>query len=72
MSNNKKAGDTPRFVTPMGAVAVKQLPEGADWLYEVKFDGYRVLIIKDGTRVRLQSRNEKALTSMYPELLRPP
>jgi bifunctional non-homologous end joining protein LigD len=50
----------------MAAMAVKQLPEGQDWLYEVKFDGYRSLIIKDGPRVQLQSRNHKNLTPMYP------
>lgn len=50
----------------MAASAVKQLPEGEEWLYEVKFDGYRALIIKDGTRVELQSRNHKDLTPMYP------
>lgn len=56
------------FVTPMAAVAVKRLPEGEGWVYEVKFDGYRALIIKDGMRVELQSRNHKDLTPMYPGL----
>lgn len=62
----KKPAALPSFITPMAAVAVKQLPEGAEWLYEVKFDGYRSLIIRDGTRVLLQSRNHKNLTPMYP------
>lgn len=66
MPANKKAPASPAFVTPMAAVAVKQLPEGADWLYEVKWDGYRSLIIKDGSRVQIQSRNHKNLTVMYP------
>jgi ATP-dependent DNA ligase len=39
----------PAFVTPMAAVAVKALPEGAAWLYEPKLDGYRALLLKDGT-----------------------
>jgi hypothetical protein len=43
---------------------VKQLPEGQEWLYEMKFDGYRSLIIKDASRVQLQSRNHKNLTPM--------
>ena len=30
-----------QFVEPMYAQLVQQLPEGKDWLYEVKFDGYR-------------------------------
>lgn len=62
----KKPSALPSFVTPMAAIAVKQLPEGQEWLYEVKFDGYRSLIIKDGSRVQLQSRNHKNLTLMYP------
>jgi len=66
MTSKKKNQSAPAFVTPMAAVAVKQLPEGEEWLYEVKFDGYRALVIKDGTWVELQSRNHKNLTAMYP------
>lgn len=66
MASKKKRHAAPTFVTPMAAVAVKQLPEGEEWLYEVKLDGYRVLIIKDGSHVELQSRNHKDLTPMYP------
>jgi len=32
----------PRFVEPMLATLVDELPDGDDWLFEVKFDGYRV------------------------------
>ena len=32
---------SPAFVTPMAAQVVKKLPEGDDWMYELKFDGYR-------------------------------
>jgi ATP-dependent DNA ligase len=32
-----------RFVEPMFALAVQKLPQGADWLYAVKFDGFRCL-----------------------------
>ena len=46
---------TPAFVTPMAAQVVKRLPEGDDWIYELKFDGYRALIIKDEQRVELRS-----------------
>ena len=57
---------TPAFVTPMAAQVVKRLPEGDDWIYELKFDGYRALIIKDEQRVELRSRKNKDLTGMYP------
>lgn len=66
MAAKNKTQVSPAFVTPMAAVAVKQLPEGPEWLYEVKWDGYRALILKDGTRVQIQSRNHKDLTGMYP------
>ena len=56
----------PAFVTPMAAQVVKRLPEGDDWVYELKFDGYRALIISDEQRVELRSRKNKDLTAMYP------
>ena len=66
MATEKNPQRAPAFVVPMAATAVKQLPEGNDWLYEVKWDGYRALIIKNGDRVLIQSRNHKDLTPMYP------
>jgi bifunctional non-homologous end joining protein LigD len=52
----------------MAARVVDQLPEGADWMYEVKFDGYRALLLKDGSRVWIRSRNDKDLTVTYPSV----
>jgi bifunctional non-homologous end joining protein LigD len=56
----------PSFVEPMAAKVVDSLPEGDRWLYEVKWDGYRALIIKHGQDVRIRSRNDKDLTASYP------
>jgi DNA ligase D-like protein (predicted ligase) len=50
----------------MTARVVLALPEGNDWSYEVKLDGYRALIIKDGERVQIRSRTNKDLTAAYP------
>ena len=50
----------------MAALAVKKLPEGDEWLYELKWDGYRALLIKDSEDVQIRSRNDKDLTSTYP------
>jgi bifunctional non-homologous end joining protein LigD len=52
----------------MAARVVDALPEGDDWMYEVKFDGYRALLMKDGQQVRLRSRNDKDLTHTYPSI----
>ena len=35
----------PSFIEPMKAFPVEKLPEG-DWLYEIKFDGYRALALQ--------------------------
>ena len=50
----------------MAAQLVDRLPEGPEWLYELKFDGYRALLLKKGTSVQLRSRNDKDLAGMYP------
>ena len=52
----------------MTARVVHALPEGDRWLYEVKFDGYRALLIKHGGSVQLRSRNDKDLTRAYPSI----
>jgi bifunctional non-homologous end joining protein LigD len=44
----------PVFIEPMAAQLVKKLPEGDDWIYEIKLDGYRGLLIKDGQRVAIR------------------
>jgi bifunctional non-homologous end joining protein LigD len=54
------------FVAPMALHVVEKLPEGDDWLYELKFDGYRALLLKDGDHVQIRSRNDKDFTRMYP------
>ena len=45
----------------MAAQPVRVLPEGDEWLYEPKLDGYRALLVKEGGEVRILSRNDKDL-----------
>ena len=54
---------------PMLATSATELPEGPQWTYEVKWDGYRALVVKDGTDVQLISRNQKDLTRDYPTVV---
>src|SRR4051794_27539248 len=43
-----------------------RLPEGPNWLYELKLDGYRALAIKSGGEVQLRSRNDNDFNHRYP------
>jgi DNA ligase D-like protein (predicted ligase) len=59
-----------RFIEPMYALAVQQLPHGQEWLHEVKFDGYRCLAGRDSTEVTLWSRRENLFTNQFPNIAR--
>jgi hypothetical protein len=47
----------------------ERLPEGLNWLYELKLDGYRALAIKTGGDVQPRSRNDKDFNRRYPDLV---
>lgn len=55
---------------PMEAQPARELPEGANWHYEPKWDGFRCLAFRDGGRVDLESKSGKPLTRYFPELVR--
>ena len=42
------------------------VPTGPDWIHEIKYDGYRLLVIRDGARVRLLSRSGLDWTKRFP------
>jgi ATP-dependent DNA ligase len=56
-------------VLPMLAKRVAALPEGPGWIFEPKWDGFRVLIFRDGDEVHVQSRDEKSLNRYFPEVV---
>ena len=58
-------------IKPQLALSRKQLPEGDDYVYEVKLDGFRCLAFVDGDEIFLQSRNGKTLGRYFPELSLP-
>jgi bifunctional non-homologous end joining protein LigD len=62
-------GAAPAFIKPMKATAVTELPAGSEWIYEVKWDGYRALAVKHGDEVRLLSLKEKNLTGDFPAVV---
>src|SRR4051795_9494643 len=43
-----------------------KVPAGQDWLHEVKMDGYRLIVHRDGKRVRLFTRNGHDWSDRYP------
>lgn len=55
-----------KFIEPMKAKVAPAPPYNGQWLYEVKFDGFRVLAVKNGKEVELWSRNEKLLNERFP------
>jgi ATP-dependent DNA ligase len=55
----------------MLAKRVGELPEGPGWIFEPKWDGFRVLVFRDGDELLLQSRDEKPLDRYFPELHEP-
>lgn len=63
------------LVTPLKpqlALSRASLPEGPDWCYEIKLDGFRCVAFVDGEDVFLQSRNGRPLGRYFPELALPP
>ena len=57
---------------PELALSRKALPTGADYVYEIKLDGFRCIAFVDGEDVFLQSRGGKTLGRYFPELVFPP
>jgi ATP-dependent DNA ligase len=55
----------------MLAKRVGSLPEGDGWIFEPKWDGFRVLVFRDGESVFIQSRDQKPLDRYFPELAAP-
>src|SRR6202050_693749 len=55
----------------MLAKRVDDLPPAGSWIFEPKWDGFRILVFRDGEEILIQSRDEKPLNRYFPELLDP-
>ena len=58
------------FISPMLARLVEDLPSGADWLYELKLDGYRALVLKNRGVTTVFSRRGNILNQKFPTIAR--
>jgi bifunctional non-homologous end joining protein LigD len=58
----------PTAIHPMLAESVNDPFDGPDWLFEIKWDGYRAVAFLENGKARLVSRNQNDLTPRYPEL----
>jgi bifunctional non-homologous end joining protein LigD len=45
---------------------VSKVPAGPEWLHEIKYDGFRLIVHRDGNRVRLLTRNGFDWNGRYP------
>jgi ATP-dependent DNA ligase len=55
-------------IKPQLARTAKALPEGDEWRYEPKYDGFRMLAYRDGDEVYLQSRGGKPMNRYFPDV----
>jgi bifunctional non-homologous end joining protein LigD len=58
----------PTAIYPMLAESVAEPFDGPEWLFEIKWDGYRAIAFIENGKLRLVSRNQNDLTARYPEL----
>jgi bifunctional non-homologous end joining protein LigD len=57
------------FIEPMECLAVAKLPDGPEWVYEIKLDGYRVLPTKTKGKLSLYSRKRKSFNREYQHIV---
>jgi bifunctional non-homologous end joining protein LigD len=56
------------FVVPAPPIKASKPPSGADWVHEIKHDGYRLIVRRDGPTVRLYTRNAFDWTVRLPAI----
>ncbi len=54
---------------PMELVQVAEIPSGAQWQYEPKWDGFRCMAFRDGDEIALQSKAGQPLARYFPEIV---
>jgi DNA ligase D-like protein (predicted ligase) len=54
------------FIETMDCLPVSELPDGPEWTYEIKLDGYRLEVVRNGRMTTLYSRRENVLNQRFP------
>src|SRR5690349_22287356 len=70
MKKQRHSTPMPTGIKPMLCTLLKEPFSDPDYLYEVKWDGYRLLTYKDGASVKLSSRGGLDYTRKYPPIAR--
>ncbi|MGI8437496.1 MAG: ATP-dependent DNA ligase [Chthoniobacterales bacterium] len=55
-------------LAPMEALSVETIPEGEEWQYEPKWDGFRCVAFREGAKIDLQSKSLQPLARYFPEV----
>lgn len=69
MPKAARKASIPASIEPMEARLVSELPTGAGWQFEPKWDGFRCVVLREGERVDLQAKSGKPLARYFPEVV---
>ena len=68
LRERKRKPAKPQFMWPMNALLTDKIPCHGDWLYEIKWDGYRAVAVKNSRSVELYSRRANVVTGDFLEI----
>jgi len=68
MGNRPEADRKAAFIEPMDCLPVAKLPEGSEWLYEIKLDGWRLEAVKSAGKTTLYSRRAKVFNAQFGDI----
>jgi ATP-dependent DNA ligase len=58
-----------RFIEPQLPSLVEEPPEGKHWIHEIKHDGYRSMVVLEGGKARVFTRNGHDWSDRYPSIV---
>jgi bifunctional non-homologous end joining protein LigD len=65
-TKSRNATEIPEKISPMLCTLTKDVPELEDYIYEIKWDGYRIISYAGNGKIRLASRSGLDYTHKYP------